>query len=71
MIEIEITDFKYSPALRELLVKYVSRQYEESAEFDDYHLIAEYNYLKNNNELHLLFEEEWFTTYMNDDQHNG
>ncbi len=69
MTEIEIKDFKYSPALKELLVKYVSRKYEECAMFDDYHLLAEYNLLKDNNNLHLLFEEEWFTGYMNDDKY--
>ena len=69
--EIEIRDFKYNPDLRNLLVNYVSRQYEEDALFDDYYLLAEYNLLKRDNNIHLLFEEEWFTGYMNDENNYG
>jgi hypothetical protein len=69
MKTIEIKDLAYNPLLKELLIKYISRQYEEDGLFDEYHLLAEYNHLKNENSLHLLFEEEWFTSYMNDGKH--
>jgi len=68
MTKIEITDFKYSPKLKSLIIDYVARRYEENAIFDDYHLMMEYELLKKHGELNLLFEEEWFTGYMNDAQ---
>lgn len=67
MNEIEIRDFRYNEHLKALLVLYVSRQYEECAMYDDWHLMQEYYHLKRNNKLHLLFEEEHFTGYMNDE----
>jgi hypothetical protein len=66
MFNNEITELNYNPLLKELLVLYISRVYEENAIFDDYHLLAEYHLLLRDNKLHLLFEEEKFTSYMND-----
>jgi hypothetical protein len=66
LANIQINDFTYNLNLRDLLIKYISRQYEENALFDDYHMLQEYEYLKKRGELHLLFEEEWFSGYMND-----
>lgn len=63
---IEIKDFKHNPTLRSLLVNYCIRIYEEDAIIDDWHLWQEYNLLKRNNELHLLFEEEYLINYLND-----
>ena len=63
-IEIEINNLEFNPLLKELLIMYVSRMYEECGIYDDEHLLAEYNLLKRNGELHLLFEEENFTNYM-------
>lgn len=68
---IEIKDFKYSPDLREMLVNYIVRTYEENAITDDLHLIQEYNRLKNNNELHFLFEEEYLRNYLEDGNDNN
>jgi len=61
----EILNLELTPLLKELLKIYVSRVYEENGIYDDYHLIAEYYLLKRNNNLHLLFEEEQFTNYIN------
>ncbi len=68
---IEIKDFKYSPILREMLVNYIIRTYEENVIIDDLHLIQEYNLLKNNNELHFLFEEEYLRNYLEDGNDNN
>lgn len=68
---IEIKDFKYSPVLREMLVNYIVRTYEENVIIDDLHLIQEYNLLKNNNELHFLFEEEYLRNYLEDGNDNN
>jgi hypothetical protein len=66
MRTIEITDFRYNKHLRNLMAMYVSRTYEENAIFDNHHLLMEYELLKRNGELNLLFEEEWFSGFMND-----
>lgn len=67
----EVTDLKHSPRLKELLIMYVSRQYEENARFDDWHLFEEYKLLKRNNQLDELFKEECFTNRMNDEGYTG
>lgn len=54
----EITNLDNSPLLKELLIMYVTRQYEKNAELDDWHLLQEYSWLKNNNQLDELFKEE-------------
>lgn len=61
----EIVDLKYSPILKELLKMYISRQYEENARFGDYYLMAEYNSLKRDGKLELLFIEERLTNILN------
>lgn len=68
---IEITDFKFSPTLRRMLVNYCIRFYEADAIIDDWHLIQEYNLLKKNNELHFLFEEEYLINYLKDGNDNN
>jgi hypothetical protein len=67
---IEINDFKYNPTLRRLLVNYCIRTYEMDAITDDWHLIQEYNFLKKNNELHFLFDEEYLINYLKDGNDN-
>ena len=62
----EFTNFNYRPKLRQMLVDYVHRIYEENSITDDEHLIMEYNYLKKHNELHLLFDEEYLINWLND-----
>jgi hypothetical protein len=62
----EFTNFNYRPKLRQMLVDYVYRTYEENSITDDEHLIMEYNYLKKHNELHLLFDEEYLINWLND-----
>lgn len=68
---IEINDFRYNPTLRRLLVNYCIRIYEEDAIIDDWHLIQEYFLLKKNNELHLLFDEEYLINYLKDGVSNN
>lgn len=62
----EFTNFNYRPKLRQMLVDYVLRTYEENSITDDEHLIMEYNYLKKHNELHLLFDEEYLINWLSD-----
>lgn len=62
----EFTNFNYRPELRQMLVNYVHRTYEENSITDNAHLIMEYNYLKKHNELHLLFDEEYLINWLND-----
>ena len=59
MKKFKITDLKNNPILKQLLINYCILNYEENAILDDDHLIAEYNLLARNNELHLLFEAEF------------
>lgn len=55
MENIQIRDFKYNPELRRLLVEYCLVVYEENAIINEENLIAEYNYLLENNKLNELF----------------
>lgn len=62
----EVTDLSHSPKLKELLIMYISRKYEEDAIFDEWHLFQEYIWLKNNCKLDELFKEECLTNRLND-----
>jgi hypothetical protein len=62
----EVTDLNHSQRLRELLIMYVGRKYEENARFDDWYLFEEYKLLKKYNELDDLFKEECLTNRLND-----
>lgn len=42
--------------LREAMIIYLSTRYEEAAGFSEYSMKQEYLMLKENNELHLIFE---------------
>ncbi|BCY29685.1 hypothetical protein [Flavobacterium okayamense] len=61
MENIQIRDFKYNPELRRLLVEYCLVVYEENAILNDENLIAEYNYLLENNKLNEIFNCEYLT----------
>jgi len=65
----EVTNLKHNPLLKELLIRYVSRQYEGDALFDDYHLYQEYKWLKKYYKLDELFKEECFGNRMNDENY--
>ena len=67
----EVTNLEHSPKLKELLTMYVSRKYEEDAQYDDWHLLQEYSWLKNNNKLDELFKEECLTNRLNDEHYRG
>lgn len=67
----EVTDLNHSPRLKELLIMYVARKYEENARYDDWHLFEEYKLLKRNNQLDELFKEECLTNRLNDERYTG
>lgn len=67
----EVTDLNHSPRLKELLIMYVARTYQENARFDDWHLFEEYKLLKRNNQLDELFKEECLTNRLNDEGYTG
>jgi len=52
-------DLKLTPMLRVLLINYISCMYEEASDFSIESLWNEYNILKKNNELELLFQQEY------------
>lgn len=52
-------DLQYMPMLQALLINYVSCIYQEASDYSITSLWREYNLLKDNNELHLLFEQEY------------
>ncbi|GAA3608942.1 hypothetical protein Q4Q39_17445 [Flavivirga amylovorans] len=56
--EYEVTGFDKNPVLKKLMIDYVKYNYEENADISDYNLWQEYNYLKNNAMLDILFECE-------------
>ena len=67
----QVTDLNHSPMLKELLIMYVGRKYEEDALFDDYHLYEEYKWLKEHCQLDELFKEECLTNRLNDENYTG
>ena len=67
----EVTNLDHSPMLKELLIMYISRKYEEDAIFDEWHLFQEYIWLKNNNQLDELFKEECLTNRLDDENYSG
>ena len=67
----QVTDLNHSPKLKELLIMYISRKYEEDAIFNEWHLYEEYKWLNENNELDKLFKEECLTNRLNDENYTG
>jgi hypothetical protein len=67
----QVTNLNNSPELKKLLKMYVSRKYQEEALFDDWHLFQEYIWLRNNNHLDELFQEECLTNRLNDERYTG
>jgi hypothetical protein len=67
----EVTNLEHSPRLKELLIMYISRKYEEDGQYDDWQLYQEYVWLKNNNKLDELFKEECLTNRLNDEHYRG
>lgn len=63
----EVTNLNHNPKLRELLIIYIARKYQEDAVYDDWHLFQEYSWLRNNNKLNELFKEECLTNRLNDE----
>ncbi len=68
---IEITNFKYNPRLRKMLINYCLRMYEEFAILDDEHLLMEYNLLLKDKNTNVLFEEEYLINYLRDGSDNN
>lgn len=67
----EVTNLEHSSMLKELLIMYIARKYEEDAQFDDWHLYQEYIWLKDNAQLDELFKEECLSNRLNDEQYTG
>lgn len=67
----EMNDFRYNPILRQMLVNYCIRMYEENAILDDEHLMMEYRLLIRDNNLNALFYEEYLLNSLNDDNDRG
>lgn len=51
----EITNFDNNPILKQLLVNYILREYEEDSIIDENHLMMEYNRLRDSNQLDMIF----------------
>lgn len=62
-----VSDLLYAPTLRKLLVNYVLRMYEGDADTSDDALLKEYIYLRDNNRLQELFEEEALSNKIKED----
>ena len=62
MYEVNERNLEFMPLLKQQLKNYVSVNYEEAADYSNESLVAEYHYLKKNNQLHLLFEAECLTS---------
>lgn len=67
----EINDFRYNPILRQSLVNYCLRMYEDDAILDDEHLMMEYKLLIADNNLNALHYEEYLLNSQNDDFDRG
>jgi hypothetical protein len=67
----KVTNLDHSPKLKELLIMYISRKYEEDAQYDEWYLFQEYSWLKYNNKLDELFKEECLTNRLNDEHYRG
>jgi hypothetical protein len=67
----EITNLDFAPSLKKLLIEYCYAIYEENAIIDDYHLLAEYNLLKKNNQVHNLYELEHFNNRLEHEYRTG
>jgi hypothetical protein len=61
---IEIKNFKNNPILKDLLIEYIYRTYEDDAIIDDDHLMMEYRLLLRENRLNDLFIEEYLQNYI-------
>ena len=55
--QLEIENFDNHPDLKRMIKIHVLNKYQNKAVFEDDSLIKEFNLLKENNELELLFEE--------------
>lgn len=55
--------------LKQLLIMYISRKYEREGIFDDWHLFQEYIWLRNNNLLNELFQEESLTNRLKNEHY--
>lgn len=53
------TDLLHTPMLKQQLINYISCRYEEASDFSLESLWREYSLLKEHNELHLLFVQEF------------
>ncbi len=52
-------DLRFNPLLKQLLTSYVMTMYEENYDICEDALMMEYNYMKANNIIHELFDQEY------------
>ncbi len=50
---------EHMPSTIDLLINYIKREYKDNADLSEDSLKKEWNYLKDNNMLELLFISEW------------
>lgn len=62
MYEVNEITLEFMPLLKQQLKNYVGVNYEESSDYSNESLVAEYHYLKKNKQLHLLHEAEFLTS---------
>jgi hypothetical protein len=65
----KLKNLDYNPILKQLLIDYLLRMYEEDAILDDWHLWEEYLMLKRENRLNEIFENECLTNKLNDENY--
>ena len=66
----KLKNLDFNPILKQLLINYVLRMYEDQAITDDWHLYEEYLMLVRENRLHEIFENECLTNKLNDENYN-
>jgi hypothetical protein len=59
-------DLNFTPMLKELLTNYIIAKYQEDADTSDEYLWMEYAYMKKNNELGDLFQQEFLASPFHD-----
>jgi hypothetical protein len=61
-------DLNHTPKLRALLIDYISCMYEEDSDFSGESIWREYCLLKKNNELDILFHQEYLQSPLHWDE---
>jgi hypothetical protein len=57
-------DLEYTPMLRALLINYISCIHEDASDYTIESIWNEYKWLKDNNKLDLLFQQEYLDSHL-------